>query len=182
MLQLPPPYVLRAAVSGELSLAVAIDDAAVELFARAGIVFNLTDDHPFVLGEHRRWERTLERGDLYFACHGAEPVGFFAIDMLGDVAYLEQLSVRPEHGRRGLGRALLESACERLGARGASDVWLTTYAHVPWNGPFYERCGFRVVAEAHCSPQLRRILEEQRAALPEPEQRVAMLRAQALRA
>jgi GNAT superfamily N-acetyltransferase len=103
-------------------------------------------------------------------------VGFFALDMLGERAYLDQLSVRMDHGRRGVGKALIEAACERFRARGAAEIWLTTYAHVPWNGPFYERCGFHVVPEAQCSVELRTVLEEQRGALPAPTQRVAMVR------
>jgi GNAT superfamily N-acetyltransferase len=179
MTQLPSGYVLRRAVHGELPRAIAIDDDAAAIFAAAGIVFDIPDDHPFVTSEHQRWHRALERGDLWFACAGAsaEPAGFFALDKLEDCFYLEQLSVRTAHGKRGLGGALLEEACERLRARGALEAWLTTYAHVPWNGPFYARHGFRAAPEAACNATLRAVLEEQRRALPAPEQRIAMVRA-----
>lgn len=178
MAHLPTPYVLRLAIDGELPRAIAIDDAAVSIFAEAGVIINLSDDHPFVLSEHRCWERALTRGDLFFACAGeaGAPAGFIALDVLGDRAYLEQLSVHPDHQRRGLGRALVEEACERFRARGAAEIWLTTYAHVPWNAPFYERCGFRVVPQADCNAELQAVLEQQRSALPHPEQRVAMVR------
>jgi GNAT superfamily N-acetyltransferase len=176
MSELPAPYVLRTGRAGELPRAVAIDDSGSTLFAGVGIHFEIPDRHPYVQAERMRWQLALERGDLAFACQAGEPVGFFVLDRLADQPYLEQLSVRPDRGRRGLGTALLEAACARLAEQGDAELWLTTYAHVPWNAPFYARCGFVVVPEASCSPELRAVLEEQRGALPVPEQRVAMRR------
>jgi len=176
MLKLPTPYALRPAHPGELPCAVAIDDAGAEQFEAIGIRFDLSDEHPFVQAERLRWQHALKMGELFFACHADEPVGFFALSTVAGHAYLEQLSVRPDHGRRGLGTALLQAACARCAAHGDIQLWLTTYAHVPWNAPFYERCGFRIVPEVECDPQLRALLDEQRSALPAPEQRVAMVR------
>ncbi|MCG7307923.1 GNAT family N-acetyltransferase [Brachybacterium sp. ACRRE] len=59
-------------------------------------------------------------------------------------AHLEQLAVLPAHGRRGIGRSLVEAACAWAAARGHARISLRTYAEVPWNAPFYVRCGFRV--------------------------------------
>jgi GNAT superfamily N-acetyltransferase len=58
------------------------------------------------------------------------------------LAHLAQLSVHPRYGRRGLGRALLGGTVGRAAARGAAVLTLTTFADVPWNAPFYLRCGF----------------------------------------
>lgn len=55
-------------------------------------------------------------------------------------------------------------------------LWLTTYAHLPWNRPFYERAGFAVIPEAQCPPGIVEILAEQRACLPAPRERIAMQR------
>ena len=60
----------------------------------------------------------------------------------GDGAHLEQLSVHPEHGRRGLGRALLRAGLEWAAAHDYPELTLTTYRDVPWNGPFYASEGF----------------------------------------
>lgn len=101
---------------------------------------------------------------------------FDLVQRAGDLAYLEQLSVRPEYGRRGLGASLLESACDHCRRRGDAELWLTTYAHLPWNRPFYERHGFRGVPDAQCNQVVRALLAEQRNALPDPAQRIAMRR------
>jgi N-acetylglutamate synthase-like GNAT family acetyltransferase len=55
---------------------------------------------------------------------------------------LEQLSVLPDYGRRGLGRTLVESAMAEAARRGYDSISLRTFAAVPWNGPFYRSCGF----------------------------------------
>ena len=169
-------YVLRLAGVDELDTAMAIDDAASLLFKRLGLVVDLPSEHPFVLGERARWRGAIAQGQLWFACHGSEPVGFGALGRAGGAAYLEQLSVVPEHGRRGVGTMLLAAACAHLEHAGEHELWLTTYAHVPWNKPYYERQGFTVVAESQCNADLRAHLDEQRATLPDPAQRVAMMR------
>jgi GNAT superfamily N-acetyltransferase len=73
---------------------------------------------------------------------GEPPVGLCRIDEVGGGAHLEQLSVRPDHGRRGLGRALLRAACTWAASQGYGELTLATYRDVPWNGPFYASEGF----------------------------------------
>lgn len=169
-------YTLRAAASDELDQAIAIDDAAGLLFAQAGLAIDLRNDHPFVVAERARWRDAIAKGQLWFACQDGEPLGFSALGRAGAHAYLEQLAVRPEHGRRGVGTMLLEAACDHARQQGNSELWLTTYAHLAWNKPYYERQGFTVVPESHCSPELQAHLAEQRATLPAPNKRIAMIR------
>jgi GNAT superfamily N-acetyltransferase len=73
---------------------------------------------------------------------GEPPVGLCRIDPLAAGAHLEQLSVHPDHGRRGIGRALLRAACDWARAAGYAELTLATYRDVPWNGPFYASEGF----------------------------------------
>ncbi|HSZ35572.1 MAG TPA: GNAT family N-acetyltransferase, partial [Acidimicrobiales bacterium] len=79
---------------------------------------------------------------------GDPPVGLCRIDAVGDGAHLEQLSVRPEHGRHGLGRSLLRAGIDWAEARGYPELTLTTFRDVPWNGPFYASEGFVEVGPA----------------------------------
>jgi GNAT superfamily N-acetyltransferase len=169
-------YSLRVATTEDLAEAIAIDDAAGLLFVQAGVVVDLPADHPFVVAERARWRHAIGAGQLWFACDGGRPVGFSSLGQAGDLAYLEQLAVRPEHGRRGIGTLLLETACAHSRERGAAELWLTTYAHLAWNAPYYERHGFAVVPESQCNAALRAVLAEQRATLPAPNERVAMRR------
>jgi GNAT superfamily N-acetyltransferase len=61
---------------------------------------------------------------------------------VGDGAHLEQLSVLPDQGRRGLGRALLRAGCAWAADRGYRELTLATYRGVAWNAPFYATEGF----------------------------------------
>jgi GNAT superfamily N-acetyltransferase len=86
---------------------------------------------------------------------GDPPVGLCRIDAVGDGAHLEQLSVHleqlsvhPDHGGRGVGRALLRAGLEWAAARGYRQLTLCTYRDVPWNGPFYASEGFVEVGSA----------------------------------
>lgn len=72
----------------------------------------------------------------------ARPVGFVHVLEVDGHAHLEQLSVLPAHGRRGIGRALVTAALAEARRRGHQTVTLRTYADVPWNAPFYASCGF----------------------------------------
>jgi len=73
---------------------------------------------------------------------GEPPVGLCRIDAVGDLAHLEQLSVHPDHTRRGLGRSLLRAAVEWAASHGYGELTLCTYRDVAWNGPFYASEGF----------------------------------------
>jgi GNAT superfamily N-acetyltransferase len=79
---------------------------------------------------------------------GEPPVGLCRIDALEDGAHLEQLSVHPEHGRRGIGRSLLRAGISWATDRDYDELTLTTYRDVPWNGPFYTSEGFVEIGPA----------------------------------
>jgi GNAT superfamily N-acetyltransferase len=62
---------------------------------------------------------------------GEPPVGFIRIIELDGLVHLEQLSVLPEHGRKGIGSQLIEAAVAELKARGYSRLTLITFKNVP---------------------------------------------------
>ena len=90
----------------------------------------------------------IDRGLIWVARDGpTEPVGFVWLDTeLGEGAIgVAEIDVLPEHGRRGIGAALLEHACTWAHAAGYRCVDLGTLADVPWNAPFYAKHGFVAV-------------------------------------
>lgn len=91
----------------------------------------------------------IARGVVWVARAGAggEPLGFVWLDdsLPGEAAGIGELDVLPEHGRQGLGAALLEHACDWARSAGYRRIDLGTLADVPWNAPFYARHGFAVV-------------------------------------
>jgi ribosomal protein S18 acetylase RimI-like enzyme len=67
------------------------------------------------------------------------PVGFVVVDLIDGAAHIEQVSVHPSYGRRGLGRLLIEHACRWASGQGLAAITLTTFRNVAWNGPYYAR-------------------------------------------
>jgi ribosomal protein S18 acetylase RimI-like enzyme len=104
------------------------------------------------------------------------PVGFALADEIGGNAHLDELDVCPAHGQRGLGTALVEVVCHWAKASGYRAITLTTLRHIPWNAPWYQRLGFRVLEEHELSAALHQLLQEEiQRGLP-ADQRVAMRR------
>ncbi|MDP1571030.1 MAG: GNAT family N-acetyltransferase [Vicinamibacterales bacterium] len=171
----PHRVTLRPARPDEIDTLVAIDDEASALYAAHGLALGVTEEHPFAEAERARWLAAAQAARAFLAVSAAGvPLGFAALDLVDGAPYLDQLAVHPAAMRRGVGRALLARAIAWAEAQGAGALWLTTYAHLPFNRPYYERAGFVVVPEAACGPGIRHHLAEQRCALPAPEQRVAM--------
>ncbi|MFO0584287.1 MAG: GNAT family N-acetyltransferase [Anaeromyxobacter sp.] len=169
------PVTFREATPAELPALVRIDDDAATLFEEAGLRFSGPAIEAFVEAEYERWRRAAEAHRVELAVEATgEPVGFIALGYVDGRPHLDQLSVVRAWMRRGVGRALLARAV--AWSERAGELWLTTYAHLPWNAPMYERAGFMRVEESRCGPELRAILRAERAALPRPEARVAMVR------
>jgi ribosomal protein S18 acetylase RimI-like enzyme len=171
---------IRRARPNELPRLQVIDAAACSLFAPIGLHVNLPETHPFVLAECERWAKALAKEQVLIALDSKVEAGeqgelaaFAVVGRQDGQPYLDQLSVHPKYMRRGIGTALLR---EVIDMSGPAPLWLTTYAHVAWNAPYYAKFGFRVVDDAGCGPDVRLTLRDQRAALPSPEQRIAMVR------
>jgi ribosomal protein S18 acetylase RimI-like enzyme len=107
-------------------------------------------------------QRASEPGFLLVAApdDGSPPVGFVHVLVIDGHAHLEQLSVLPEHQRRGIGAELTRAAMAEARAQGFDRLSLCTYRDVPWNGPFYLSLGFAEVTEL--APYEKRLREKER--------------------
>jgi GNAT superfamily N-acetyltransferase len=135
-------HAVRPARARDLPLIAPIEDSGVPMFE--AVLGDLAGD---VLASPARSgkDRAAEPGFLLVA--GDPAIGFAHVVHMESHAHLDQISVHPDHGRRGVGTALLEAAAERAALKGHGALTLTTYADLPWNAPFYARNGFVEVAE-----------------------------------
>ncbi|HUY50330.1 MAG TPA: GNAT family N-acetyltransferase [Streptosporangiaceae bacterium] len=85
------------------------------------------------------------------------PIAYLIADLVDGSLHVGQVSVHPGSARRGLGRSLLDHAAAQAAAAGVPALTLTTFTQVPWNAPYYERCGFRCLDGAGLTPGLREI-------------------------
>jgi GNAT superfamily N-acetyltransferase len=92
----------------------------------------------------------------------ALPVGYALLRFIDGFALLAQMDVLPEHGQKGLGTGLIGHITDYLRARNVNALYLTTFTHVPWNAPFYEKCGFAVLYRKEQPSFIKNILEEEK--------------------
>lgn len=169
---------LRVARVDELDVLCDIDRDASRLFERAGLEMAPASELELAAAERRRWLECLRSGRTVLASdRSGEAVGFAGLGMLDGEGYLQQLSVRMHTMRQGIGTALL-NAMERMAAKArAPSLWLTTYGHLPWNMPFYEKAGFSSVPLEQCGAEMRQQWLFERRLLPHPHKRVVMRKA-----
>lgn len=114
-------------------------------------------------------------GRLWVVLSGNEPVGFAHVVVHErGVAHLEEVDVHPDHGRRGLGRRLVQTVCAWATSHGFDAVTLTTFRDVPWNMPFYARLGFETVTPTALSGELLAVIDDEMRRGLDPARRVVM--------
>ena len=104
------------------------------------------------------------------------PIAYLIALWVDGVVHIEQVSVDPAHAGHRLGAALIEHVAGWARERGSAALTLTTFAEVPWNAPYYERLGFRRLADADLTPGLRAIRAEEAAHGLDEWPRLAMRR------
>ncbi len=85
------------------------------------------------------------------------PAAYLLVDVVDDEAYIEQVSVHPDHARQRLGEQLVDHVETWARTQGIASLTLTTYRDVPWNAPYYARLGFSEIEEPAIGPGLREI-------------------------
>lgn len=147
-----PVMRIRAARTEDLPLLQDIERAAGECFRDVGMP-EIADDEPLPLDA---LGHCLRAGLAWAAVDAADaPVAYLVAEHVDGNLHVEQVSVHPDSSRRGVGRALLDHAAAVAAAGRLPALTLTTFADVPWNGPYYARCGFRRLDDAELGPGLR---------------------------
>jgi len=149
-----------------------IERAAGKAFADIGMAL-VAEDEPLPA---RTLLKYVRAGRAWVYTVDDRPVAYLIAEVVDGNAHLEQVSVHPDHARRGIGRALLDRMIEWARTRRLPAVTLTTYTEVPWNGPYYERLGFRYLAGSETTPGLRAIRETEAAHGLDSWPRACMLR------
>lgn len=121
------------------------------------------------------FRRAADAGRLWVALAGDMPVGFALVEMLSDdLPHLDELDVRPDQGRRGLGTALVQAVCRWAEVSGFAQLTLTTFRDVAWNMPFYSRLGFSELPRAVLSRELLQVVAAETRRGLDPDARVVM--------
>jgi len=95
---------------------------------------------------------------LWIAAAKRSPVGFILLNQRDDSLHIREINVLPEFAQRGIGRRLINKSFAIARQRNISTVTLTTFHHLPWNAPFYTKCGFLIVPDDKLTTSLKRNL------------------------
>lgn len=151
-------YSIRKAESRHIPLLNAIELAAARLFPEHSLpehVFSETLPADTLLA-------AMQEGMLWVAVDAdGAPVGYVLFTSSNGLLLLAQIDVHPLHGRKGIGTALIAHGIEQMQAFGFSEVYLTTFAHVQWNAPFYEKLGFELLNSTESPTAILSILRQE---------------------
>lgn len=152
---------IRRARTDDLGLLQDVERAAGAIFETIGMAIVADDDPPsideldgYVQG-CRAWVWVDEND---------RPIAYLIADLVDGNGHVEQVTVHPDHSGQQVGRALIEHAARWAGSQGAQSLTLTTFTDVAWNGPYYERLGFRYIPDDEVTPGLRQIRAAEAAA------------------
>ncbi len=161
---------LRPAVEGDLSRLIAIELDAGEVFRTVGLdaIADQEPDDPVTLRGH------IADGTAWVAERDGDVIGYAVASTVDGHAHLGQVSVIRAAQGFGVGRSLIDRV-ERWGREQRSgSITLTTFADVPWNGPYYARLGYEPLPPSELTPGLAVIRANETAAGIDLLPRIAM--------
>ncbi len=151
---------IRMASVAELPILRDIERAAGLCFRDVGMP-EIAEDEPPALDELARYQHA---GRAWVAAGQADqPIAYLIADLVDGNVHIEQVSVHPGSARAGVGRRLIERLAREASGDSIPALTLTTFANVPWNAPYYLRCGFRILDAGELTPGLRAIRQREAA-------------------
>jgi predicted N-acetyltransferase YhbS len=170
---------IRAAENDDIEALREIERRAGALFREIGMVA-VADEEPTPRHEFA----VAVDAERVFVCEDdrrRQVIGYLMVENVDSAMHIAEVSVSPEYARQRVGQALIDHTAEWAREQGTTALTLTTFRDVPWNAPYYERLGFRVMTPEEIGPALAAIVrtESQREWGREP--RVCMRRDLAVR-
>lgn len=146
---------ISPAVPDDVSRIIEIDLAAGQLFAPLGLLnAEALDDHVpadillDAIGKEHLDVARVPDGKL---------AGFVLVSKHGKGLYLDQISVDPAYGNRGIGTQLMRHLFDKAKRLNEAEIVLSTFRDVSWNGPFYAGLGFREISRHKFEPYMHDI-------------------------
>lgn len=130
---------IRTAIADDLPYILNIERRAAVAFADIGYPDIATDaEMPVAL-----FEAGLQDGLLWVAGDAENhPVAYALAAMIDGTFYLEDISVDPDHQRKGLGDALVATIIDHARFLYCPALVLSTLEAVPWSKALYRKHGF----------------------------------------
>ena len=151
---LPQGYDIRSALPEDVQVLPEIERTAGLLFKSCSGELGLTDQIFAHVNSVETFGKAQQAGHLWVAVAPAgDIIGFALVSEVCGYAHIDELDVLPSYGRQGIGSALVATVCSWAKDAEYPAVTLRTFRDVPWNGPFYQRQGFRVTDSSTLSSE-----------------------------
>ena len=157
-------YLIRLAQSSDIDYLPAIEKAAAQPYLAYLPQLGLTPNQLQDIVSADFLYQALHQHHLWVAVWLARQptvVGFIVVDRLPKGYFIIELDVLPAYGRRGIGSSLIQQVMQSARFKGLATVTLTTFRHVPWTIPFYQRLGFEIVVPEDYTPNIRAIVDHE---------------------
>ncbi|MFG1792430.1 GNAT family N-acetyltransferase [Nocardia sp. NPDC049149] len=145
---------IRSATEADLPVLQDIETAAGKPFADIGMTA-VAEDEPPTLDTLREFQRAGRA--WVWVDEVDQPIGYLVLGVVDRIAHIDQVSVRPDRRGERIGKRLIDHAVRWAKAQGMQAITLTTFTEVVWNGPYYERIGFRYLTDEEQTPGLAAI-------------------------
>lgn len=146
---------IRSAVADDAGKLPAIEAAAGLAFLQVEGLEWVAGDDVEAAAVHRR---RIEAGCGWVAVdQDGGILGFLTAESLNGALHIWSVQTLPDRQRQGIGRGLIAAAEAHAKTIDCTAMTLTTFRDVPFNAPFYARCGFEII-EPSTDPDLAAIL------------------------
>ncbi len=148
-------YALTRAARDDVAAIIDVHLASNRMFAGTGL---LPDSELVNAVPAQVVEQSVGDGLVFVIRHHGDGVVAFAMcHLVEETLYLDQISVIPAHGRKGLGRRLVQRVLREAADLRLSTVTLSTFRDLAWNGPFYRKLGFREIPRRQLSEFMKEL-------------------------
>ncbi len=167
------PLVIRVGIPSDIKDIQEVERSANAMFRSVGMdavaeyPVTAASDLLAMMKDRRAWVAVDDQD---------RPIACILLTVIDGNCHVEQIAVRPEFARQRIGEKLIAKAEDLARERGLAALTLTTFTHVPWNGPYYARLGFHIVDKDRLSAGERAIQDDNTAGVLGAWPRVTMTR------
>lgn len=154
-------HIVRLAEANDLARIPEIEAAAAKQFEPYAARLEISVELLSGLTPMAFLKRAQAEKRIWVGLIDSQLVGFIVAKFLQESCFIVELDVLPAYSRRGMGAALVKICCEGAKRRNHHQVTLTTFRYVPWNIPFYRRCGFEILPPERCPYELKAIVQHE---------------------
>ena len=158
---------IRLAYIDELEEIIEVEHIASQRFSEYGLFSSSegeeddAEETSYEVGNEQR--EGIEKKRLWVALTpDGKIVGFALAQVIDQEGHLREIDVLQDFGRRGIGRSLINTVIDWCHDQGYPTLTLTTFKHIPFNRPYYEKLGFRIIPDAELRGTLKDMAEKER--------------------